>query len=243
VIPATPAEQRRLLDLQRIDTASRQLQHRRANLPEQKALEENADTLQRIAVDYADRREELERIERDNKRLEDEIATVEARRRSEEGRMYSGLITSQKELEALRAELQSLRGRKNDLEDQLLEVMERREELESMVATLKERHEELTANVAALTEARDHAATDIDAELTGRQVERDGIAAALDEEILGAYDDLRARKEGLGVAELRNRTCLGCHLQLTQIELEEAREAMERGLARCAQCGRILVSP
>jgi uncharacterized protein len=243
VIPATPEEQRQLLELQQADTAIRKLEHRRANLPEQKALDENADTLKRIAVDYSERREELERAEKDQRRFEDEIATVDARRKSEEGRMYSGLITSAKELEALRSEIATLRGRKNDIEDQLLEVMERREELESMVAALKERHEELTAGVEELTRARDAAATDIDAELATSRAERDAKASGIDAEVLAYYDELRGRKDGLGVAELQGRTCLGCRLELTMIELEEAREAMTRSLAKCAQCGRILVQP
>lgn len=241
MISASPAQQRQLLELQDADTAIRQLEHRRANLPEQQALDENADTLKRISAEYADRRERLEQLERSQKRHEDEIATVESRRKSEEGRMYSGQINSEKEVQALRGEISSLRARKNDLEDALLEIMQEREDLESMVDTLKERHGELTSKVAELETARDEAARDIDAEMSTRQSERAELAAELPDEVIGYYDDLRERKRGLAVAELVGRTCQGCHLELTAIELEETRERAQRGLARCEQCGRILV--
>lgn len=155
--------------------------------------------------------------------------------------MYSGQIRSEKELEALRQEIGSLRGRKADLEESLLEIMEQVEDLESLVATLKERHVELTGSVEVLTKARDTAATDIDAELARRRSEREEAAAKLPDEVLEYYDELRGRKEGVAVAELQGRTCAGCRLELTQTELEEARRDSAEGLARCEQCGRILV--
>jgi uncharacterized protein len=241
VIPATPEQQRRLLALQEVDTARRKLEHRRAHLPEQKALDDNADILQRIAAEYASSRERLVRLETQQRRHEGEIAAVEARRRSEEGRMYSGLIRSEKELEALRHELGSLRGRKSDLEDALLEVMQSIEDLESMVATLGERHGELTGMVATLATARDAAAADIDAELLDRRRERASVAAELPPALLAAYDDLRARKDGVGAAALRGRACMGCRLELPTVELEDLRAAAESGVATCPQCGRIVV--
>lgn len=241
MISATPEQQRRLLDLQRVDTAIRQLQHRRAHLPEQQAVDENADILSTIGAEYADARERLEQLTRAQSRYEGEIATVESRRKSEEGRMYSGLITSEKELQALRAEISSLRQRKGELEDSLLEVMQESEDLESVVATLKERHAELTGKVAELERDRDHAAADIDAELVESRRERDALAQEIPAEIREYYEELRDRKEGLAVAELVGRTCQGCRLALTAVEYEEAHERARGGLARCEQCGRILV--
>lgn len=241
MIPASPQEQRQLLELQEVDTAIRRLQHRRANLPEQKALDENTDTLSRIATDFAQRKERLEHLERQQRRLEEEISTVEARRKSEDNRMYSGRITSERELEALRNEVNSLKQRKRDLEDELLEVMEEREELDGIVATLTERHTELTAQATELTAARDEAASEIDAELAEQEKRRAGIAEQIPDEILDHYEELRARKEGLAVAALEGSTCSGCRLQLTPIELEEVREQAARGLAKCVQCSRILV--
>jgi uncharacterized protein len=242
VILATPEEQRRLLALQGIDSTIAQLEFRRANLDEQKALDDNSETLAKVSTEYAGAKDRLARLGEQQRKHEAEIATIDSRRKSEEGRMYSGLIRSEKELEALRHEIGALRGRKSDLEESLLEIMEQVEDLESMVESLKQRHVELTASVADLTVARDTAATDIDAELTQRRAEREAAAAELPDEVLEYYDELRARKEGVAVAELQGRTCAGCRLELTQTELEDARRDSASGLARCEQCGRILVA-
>lgn len=241
MIAATPEEQRLLLALQSVDTTIGQLQFRRANLPEQKALDENAETLARVSTEYASAKDRLARLSEQQRKHEAEIATIDSRRKSEEGRMYSGLIHSERELEALRHEIGSLKGRKSDLEESLLEIMEQVEDLESMVSTLKERHVELTSAVDDMTTARDEAATHIDAELLERRAERQSSVDGIPADVLSFYEELRARKDGTGVAELQGRTCAGCRLELTQIELEDLRADAQHGLARCEQCGRILV--
>ena len=155
--------------------------------------------------------------------------------------MYGGLITSEKEVTALRQELSSLRARKSDLEDELLEAMERREELDGMVVTLKARHAELEQERSGLVEARDAAAVDIDRELGEERTRLDEIAGELPDELVATYTQLRDRKQGLGVAELVGRTCSGCRLELTASELEEVKSDAARYLATCPQCGRGLV--
>lgn len=238
---ATPAEQRRLMDLQAGDTAIRMLQHRRTNLQEQKALDENAELLGRIALEHQTKREQLDRLASQQRRHEAEVAAIDARRKTEEGRMYSGLIKHEKELEALRHEIGGLKGKKSDLEDSLLEIMEQREELESLVASLEERQSELTASLAELTAARDHAAGDIDAELVTRSAEREAAIAELDASVLRVYDDVRKRKGDVAAAVLNGRSCGGCRLELTAIEMEEWRAESAASLSKCPQCGRILI--
>lgn len=242
MLPATLEEQRRLYDLQQVDVAVRQLEHRRANLAEQRALDETNETLRRIAHEYATSKERLEELQRQQSRHEQEIAAIDSRRKTEEGRMYSGVINSEKEHEALRNELASLRSRKRDLEDALLEIMEEQEQLESSVESLKQRHTDLNGKIGELESARDAAATDIDAELNERRAERDKIAAELPEEIRDYYEELKTRKQDIAVAALQGTVCAGCRLQLTPTELEEVEERVARGLAKCPQCDRIVVT-
>ncbi|MGH8906249.1 MAG: zinc ribbon domain-containing protein [Egibacteraceae bacterium] len=243
MIAATRVQQRRLLDLQHIDTRIRQLRHRRANLPEQRALDDRVDLLDRIGRELAAARERLDRLARDQRRHERELESVEARYAAETQRKYSGAITSPKEATALDAELASMEQRKSDVEDTLLEIMEQREETESLIAALTEREAELAEEVATAGEARDHAAVEIRHELAQQVAERKLVAADLPETVLACYNGVRVRKEGLAVAELQGRTCAGCRLELTNNEMQQIRALVNRGLARCEQCDRILVVP
>jgi predicted nucleic acid-binding Zn-ribbon protein len=243
MIAATRAEQRRLLDLQQVDTRIRQLRHRRANLPEQKTLDEREELHRAVTGELIAARERLDRLDREQRRRERELETVETRYASETQRKYSGAITSAKEVLALDAELGSMEQRRSDLEDTLLEIMEQREETESLIATLTEREQGLAAEVTSATAARDEAAAGIQAELGTAVAERETVAKELSGDVLTYYDEVRARKGGLAVAALQGRTCAGCRLELTTTEMEEVRNLAERGLARCEQCGRILVMP
>jgi hypothetical protein len=243
VIAATRAQQRRLLDLQRVDTRIRQLRHRHASLPEQREVDDWTDMLERVSGELSAAREQLDRLVRDQRRHERELETVEARYRAETQRKYSGAITSAKELIALDAELVSIQQRRSDLEDTLLEIMEQREETSSLIAALTERETELSGQVALATKLRDQAAIDIRQQLAQQAARRKLVAADLPESVLSYYDELKARKEGMAVAELQGRTCAGCRLEITATELAEVRSLADRGLARCEQCGRILVVP
>lgn len=238
---ASPEDQRRLLELQATDTAIRQLRYRRGNLEEQRALDERAGLLDRITAEHMASSDELVAVDRRHKRLENEISTIDARRKAEEARMYSGVIASEREVQALRSELSTLKTRKRDLEDDLLEVMERQEELTSTVQTQERRRAELQTEIAPLEKARDEAATEIDGDLAARQAARAELAHQLPDDLVRRYDELRARKDGVAVVELRDGTCQGCFLELTPGELQEGRELGVYGLARCVQCGRLLV--
>jgi uncharacterized protein len=243
VTKASPTDQRRLLELQATDTAIRQLRYRRANLDEQRALDDNADLLDRLTADHMASRDELVALDRQQKRLENDINTVDSRRKAEEARMYSGVIASEREVQAIRSELTTLKGRKQSLEDELLEVMERQEELTSTVQTLESRRKEVEAQVPPLEQARNAAAGDIDSELGVRQATREDLARQLPGDLVRRYDELRSRKDGVAVVELRDGTCQGCFLELSPGELEEGRELGIYGMARCVQCGRLLVEP
>ena len=77
----------------------------------------------------------------------------------------------------------------------------------------------------------------------GDQVDLGELAQQLAEGLIRRYNELRARKDGVAVVELRDGTCQGCFLELTPGEMEEGREMGVLGLARCVQCGRLLVEP
>lgn len=238
---ASAEQQRHLVALQRVDDAIRRLEHQRANLPEQKALDDNDATLRQVASDYADAAAELEDAQRLQRTRESDIANLEARRKAEEGRLYSDEISSQKQAEAIRSELSTIKRKKNDYEDELLEAMERIEELDSRTTTLAHRHAELQGKVDELTRDRDHAAGDLDAELSAKRAEREQVLAELDDQLVRLYEHVRAQQGSVAVSVLDGKVCEGCFLELTPSELEEVRQEATHSVPRCPQCDRLLI--
>ena len=238
---ATPQQQHDLLLLADTDEEIRLLRHKRANLEEQKVLEQHEETLVKVVDELVEATKTQDNLTAQSTRHEREIETVDARRKSSEANVYSGRITSEKELGALREEIRSLQHRKSDLEDSLLEIMEQLAESSSLVDELTARRGELKDQIADLENRRDHAATDIDAEIEKLEARRAEEASGIDDEVIAVYDGLRAKRKGRVVAKLEGKTCKGCYMELTAIELEDIKEAAANSLAYCQQCGSIVV--
>lgn len=238
---ASPDQQRALLSLADADEAIRRKEHTRANLPEQQALDHHVDTLQKVEDELIDAVQVEERLSAESRRLERRIDEAETARKTHEAQMYSGRIQSERELGALREEIAAAKRKKSDLEDSLLETMEQVEEVTSLLEELRRRKAELEGEIADLTTRRDEAAGDIDSELATARDERARTAAGIDEEVVAFYEDLRARRTGRVVARLDGRTCTGCMLELTAIELEDIKRVSATSLARCEQCNAIIV--
>lgn len=240
---ATPEQQQALLTLADDDERLRRLRHKRANLPEQVALDEHEEILRKVTDELIDATHKEERLAAETARLERQIGEAQTARKTHEAQMYSGRIQSEKELAALKEEIAQAKRRKSDLEDSLLETMEQAEEVDGLLTELRSRRDELQSQIADLTTRRDESAVDIDAEIADVEQGREAHAAALDDDVLGVYEDLRSKRGGRVVARLEGRTCSGCNLELTVLELEEIKETAQRGgLARCEQCGSIIVA-
>ena len=61
------------------------------------------------------------------------------------------------------------------------------------------------------------------------------------EGLLALYAKIREASGGIGAAELRQRRCGGCRLELNQLDLSSIRAAAADDVVRCEECRRILV--
>ena len=220
--------------------ASRLL-HRRETLPERVELEaiesENANLEIRL-TEVGGRRDELERRQT---RLEEEVAAVERRIAEVDRRLYSGEVSASRELQAMAAEVDGLKRRRSDLEDQELAVMEEREPVDAEVSELEAQRTVLAERAEQMLAAIAEAEAVIDAEVATERKARDELAGAIPAELAAQYDRLRARLGGIGAARLVNGACTGCHLALAATELDRIRRAQADTVLFCEQCGRIVV--
>ena len=122
---ADPATQLRLLDLQAADTELAQLAYRREHLPELAAIAAADQQYQQSRGEAVDVQAQLDDFASDQRRLENEIDTVQTRSKRDDQRLTAGGMPA-KELEGLQHEITTLARRQSTLEDELLEVMEQR---------------------------------------------------------------------------------------------------------------------
>ena len=230
-----------LLDLQQLDTALTQLQYRRSHLPENEQL--NVVRRKLSALDTSNAPALALRVDLDRRQndLERQIHDIDAKIETASKQLYGGTVTASRELQALEADIASLKRHRSELEDVELDVLMEREPIDAQLAAADAQRAELDADAAQCHVAVAEAIVRIDretSELTDRRV---GLAASIETVILNTYDNLRTRNNGVGAARLEHSTCMSCRLKLSAVHLDLLRKVPETDLAFCDACGAILI--
>ncbi|OZV84545.1 hypothetical protein CA850_01460 [Micromonospora echinospora] len=236
---AEPAVQRRLLDLQAIDTALAQLAHRRRTLPERAELEALARELSTLEDQRVRAQVAVDDLDRDIARLEKDVDQVRTRKRRNEDRLAAGTGPA-RELEALQHELTSLNRRQSDLEDAELELMEQRETAQAVLDGIEQRLGEAREKRAETERRRDESLAEIAKEEEFKRSTRQPLAADLPTDLVTLYDKIR-ESTGLGAALLRGGRCGGCRLDLSGADRARIAKAAPDEVVRCEDCRRIMV--
>jgi hypothetical protein len=237
---ATPENQLRLLDLQKVDAEIDLLNHRAKNLPEHlqiaelEAIKQSSDSeLSLVSIDEADVKREVAKADADAEQ-------VRTRKTRDEVRLASGQ-GSAKDLEHLQHELVSLTRRVNDLEEIELEIMMRLDEFTSKANEYRAVIADADAKLEVLTTSRDKQLSELAVHVKNLKEERTMIAGKIATEFLALYEKLRASNEGVGAAAIVRKRCSGCHLDLTAIDAEKFKQAPADDVLRCEECRRILI--
>ena len=229
----------RLLTLQEIDTAIDRLGARGEVLEsggELAAARNQADAAERALGEL---RLQLDVVGRDQSKLEHEIDSLTQKAAAEEKRLYDGSVVNAKELASIQHEIENLKRRRSDREDEMLGLMEVREELERRAAEAQTTSDGLREQVEAVGGEAVEELTSIIAELEAKRTERERVVPEIEPDVLELYEDLRKQKKGIGVAALVDGVCQGCHEQLSAMELDKIKRV--EGVRRCEHCRRILV--
>lgn len=227
--------------MQAIDTTLAQLDHRRRTLPEHAEIarlraEQAAVASDRVAVDTA-----VSDLELEQARSESDLDPVRDRLARNQRRIADGTVPDPKALASMIAEVDHLKKRIGDLEDAELQVME---ELEAQIAVrdqLQATSAELDHTLNRSTAKRDEQLRELDADVADRRSERAELIPLLPAPLLTLYDKIGTSHGGVGAAELRQRRCTGCQLDINAADLRVFRTAPPDEVLRCEECSRILI--
>ena len=234
---ASPADQRRLLEVAELDTRIRQADIARRNPPQAARVQELIARRQQFAQELTTRLGARDDLRADLVRIESDVAVVDARRTRDAERLNS--TSNVKEAQGLESELTSLARRKSDLEDAELEIMERLEEAESAVAAQEAVIAETNAEGATLSAEAKRVVAEATAAFEGATRDRAAIAGSIAADLLTYYDRVAARSAG--AALLRRGTCEGCRMVLAGTDMQTLRLSAEDAVVTCPECGCILV--
>jgi predicted nucleic acid-binding Zn-ribbon protein len=230
-----------LLEIQRSDTELEQLRHRRVALPARNVLAEAEAAVAKADEALAAASEERHRIDRDQRRLEDEIAVLTEKAEKADRQLYGGGVSAIKELQALQEEIAALGRRQRELEDHVLELMEAAEPVDERISALQAGRDTAEATATAARSEVAAGETEVDDRIAEVQERRTALVAEVDPGDLRRYESLRARFGSSTVVTFDGRNCVGCPLSMPSVEADRVKHEPVGTLLECGECERLVL--
>jgi predicted nucleic acid-binding Zn-ribbon protein len=152
--------------------------------------------------------------------------------------LYS-VVTSNREYDAITAEIESAEQRIDAMETEILELSEREDalggEIEELKAQIEVENTKLEASEKDLA-ARLAETEQIEKELASK---RDKLIEQVSVPVFSRYERIRKAKDGLAVVPVKHSSCQGC---FTTIPPQRGLEIRQKDhMILCETCGRILI--
>jgi uncharacterized protein len=202
-----------------------------------KSLQGNA-RLRELRIELNGAQQQLRAALQAQKEAEWALEELNRRLGAQEQRLYSGMVSNPKELNALQQEIQHLRTQQSRQEDTYLEMMEAAESLQETVnrkAEALQRAEEASVHESSTMLAR---RDQLEVRKQELQTKRTQLTTSVDAEFISRYETMRRMKQGRAVSKVEQNSCQWCRVILTPSELQRVRVSSQ--LQTCTNCGRIL---
>jgi len=219
-------------------------------------LQKKEQALQELRQQTTTMLSEIEATERQAEEQQQRIAQLETDRRSaemnlreeedkiKEKRVRLNRIRNDRELQALRREIDSMKEANSQLEDETIQLLEQIEREKLALVETNTKIDELKAKVATeATQVDTHIAT-LEKERKLELDEREKIAALVGVELLTRYERIFAKRGGMVVVEIRADTCQGCHMRIPPQMSNQILSNVQQNtgvIFHCPHCGRILL--
>jgi uncharacterized protein len=212
-------------------------------------LEELRQRTTAILTEISNKEREAE--EQRQRVTESEVArrTAESQLREEEEkikekRVRLNRIRNERELQALRREIDSMKEANSKLEDDVLQWLERIEREKNILTQTQTQVEGLKAQIETASAQIAVEVATLEEELRLEQSDRDKLAMQVDADLCARYERIFAKRSGLAVVEIRAGTCRGCHMRIPPHMDNQILSNVQQNtgmIFHCPHCGRILL--
>ncbi len=222
-----------LVKLQALDMWLDKAEKLKKDLPQQiqdetRALEEAKSHLETL-------KETLKELELERRSKEKEIVDLGDKVGEKKGKLFQA--KSNEEYSALIKEIETLKERISQLEDEVILLLDRIEEMKSQEEEaqreVKEKEEALEA---AKTRAQEKL-QELEKTLEDRKKDREELVSRLNKRTYQIYERVK-KNRGYAVVRAEKYTCLGCHMEIPPQLFVEVKKGEK--LIQCPFCSRIL---
>ncbi|MEW6050812.1 MAG: hypothetical protein AB1644_07095 [Candidatus Zixiibacteriota bacterium] len=223
-----------LLKLQMIDYDLGELERSKEYLPDM--MENLHRELKEAGNKLAETSERFEGARLRQKTLELEIKTKEQELAKYQQQMMS--IKTNKEYDALVAEIDAIKSAISASETELLETIESLGTMEKELTVLRERHAQVQENNTRQLGILQEKIDSIGEKVASKEGDRQQIVSGVPKPTLAAYERVRRGKGGQVVVMVRKRACGSCYKALTPKKIQEIKR--NDRINTCDNCGCLL---
>jgi uncharacterized protein len=182
---------------------------------------------------------QLEALEHERKKAGDTIKLQEEKIKNIDEKLFSGTITSAKELMNYQEEIKQLKQANENLEDKEIKLMIEIDEKRPGLLELTEKKNLLEKEFEEINRELEVNIKEIEEVISELKKKRLDAIKKIPAEILKKYDELRKRKDGVAVSLMKNNFCQACSVQISAGELQKIKDGQK--IHKCPMCSRMLV--
>ncbi len=224
-----------LMQLQSVDNKLQALEALKGDLPQQ--IQKLNDELQSLKDRHEAEKNSLAEAKKSKLHWESELKVIEEKLNKYQEQLYA--VTTNKEYDAITIEIDTAKEKKEESEDNILELIEEEEtrteeeknlaaQVETWQGNLIEKEKELQEKIQATEK-----------ESLSYEDRRKELSSSVQRNVLYQYERIRKGLGNSAVAEVRNYGCDGCFSTIPPQRVVEIK--MMNQLILCESCGRILV--
>ncbi len=197
---------------------------------------ERSEALVAAEAEFKARESSLNVARSSQRQLEYDVDDLSAKVRDLNSRLYGGSVHNPKELMSLQQDIDGMKKRRSQKEEELLEAMGVLETAEADAAALRGRIAQLKHEWDTEREGLSTDRTTVESALARLLEARKAARLELGDEVNRVYDHL-VQTKGVAVVQVEQGRCKGCNLTVPTGLWQKARAGE---LVQCGSCGRIL---
>ena len=223
-----------LVELQGIDTKLKDLNDLLGDLPSKvEGLNEQEES---INNSLKNNKKRLKELEVELHKGEVFISQLDEKVNTLKDQLF--LVTNNKQYDALMKEVDHIKNKKSDFENQAIEYLEEKEDLMNSVNTMEAELKDLSNDLSKRREKLETAILNSADEKSVLEKKRQDKIDKIDLNTISVYDKVMGARGGLAVVQLEGSGCGGCGAHIPPQTIAEVRAG--KGIHRCDICGRFL---
>ncbi len=231
---------RYLWDIQNMEQRKISIEKQLKGTPELKDLKILKEEIEKGQSGIRKVKAEQSLVKKELKEKEDYLTILKDKLEKADAELYSGEVTSSKELESMQKNLAVLKGKIGHTEETALTLMEKIENNEDEIRQLTKELEKKKTEFRSLNKNYQQKKEDLARSLTEIQTQKELLMKKIAPEILQSYYKLCEKfDDKKGVALLQNGICSGCHMSVSFDLRKQAKTKLEG--VTCDNCSRLLL--